>query len=83
MDIIPLEGLQLCEKLSRVFVNKTTVKPLALENESCLIHVKHLKRSYGKTSINVLVIEVSAIPGIGRRSLTSSEECIDAGDSTH
>lgn len=56
MDIIPLEGLQLCEKLSRVFINKTTVKPLALENESCLIHVKHLKRSYGKTSINMLVM---------------------------
>lgn len=83
MDVVPFECLQLSEKFPGVFINQTTIKALALEDESCIFNFKRFQRSYGKTSINVLVIEVSAIPGIGRRSLTSSEECIYAGDRSH
>lgn len=83
MDVVPLERLQLSKKLPGVFINQATIKALTLENKLCISNFKRFQRSDGKTSINVLEIEVSAIPGTGRRSLTSSEECIDAGDSTH
>ena len=67
MDVVPLECLQLSEKLPGVFINQATIKALTLKYETCIFNFKRFQRSDGKTSINVLEIEVSAIPGTGRR----------------
>lgn len=72
MDVVPLEGLQLSDKLAGVFINQARIEPLPLQDKSPAFNIKRFQRRYRKASIGMLA-EVSPTSTKKHRAVTNLE----------